>query len=304
MEKIEYKGWQGLKLTEAGIEIVVPTEIGPRIVHCSLPGQDNLFAERAAEMGGRDEPEFMLRGGHRLWHSPEHPVRTYAPDNSPPVIDWMPGEEGFVIRGAREANTGMSKTIRVEVIGEATLRVTHTIENENLWPIEFAAWALSIMKHGGYAAIPLNPKIPHTDALLPNYVMVPWTYTDFSEPAWEFHPDFIGIDVSKSVRPQKLGLSSYPGWSAYWQPEGTFVKYAPVVAGARYPDFGSAFETFHCDWMIELENLSPLKLVSPGESVELVEHWTVLTGIEKPDSMESYHRSLLPAVDRWLIGIR
>lgn len=302
IENITFKGWNCVRLSTGEAEVVVPKDIGPRVVRCGLKDRANLFAEKENEIGGRGENHWCIRGGHRLWHSPEDPMRTYVLDNSP--VDIETAGDGLVIRQPVEAGTGMRKEISLSIVNARTFKVTHRITNGGLWPVELSVWALSVMRHGGFAAIPLLPKQSHEGSLLPNYHIVPWTYTDFSQPAWRWHRDFIGVDVSQSLRPQKLGLSNYAGWSAYWQEAGTFVLAAQVEAAARYPDFGCAFETFHCDWMIELETLSPLRNIAPGETSEHVEYWGLLDGLPKFDTDEAYEESLVPAVEAWRRGIR
>src|SRR5258707_1205783 len=81
--------------------------------------------------------------------------------------------------------------------------------------------------------------------------LVAWTYTDLALPVWEPPRDFIGIDTRRAKAAQKLGITNYPGWSAYWLEGTTFVKAARVVRGARYPDLGCCWETFTNGKMIE-----------------------------------------------------
>jgi hypothetical protein len=146
----------------------------------------------------------------------------------------------------------------------------------------------------------LLPKGSHADGdLLPNTTIVPWTYTDLSLPVWEFHRDFLGINVPKAKQAQKLGISNYPGWSAYWVDGVTFVKYAAVIPGATYSDLGCAFETFTNGQMIEFETLGPLVKLAPGKSTTHVEHWGVFTGLPKP-STDAAFAKLAAAVKVWL----
>jgi len=162
-----------------------------------------------------------------------------------------------------------------------------------------------MLRGGGYGVLPLPPKGSHEGGdLVPDYALVPWTYTDLSLPLWDLHRDFIGIDVRKAKAPQKLGLTHYPGWSACWLDGVTFVKFARVAAGAAYPDLGSAFETFTNGSMLEFETLGPLVKLAPGRRVTHVEYWTLLTGLPRPDSDRSYLRSLAPAVRAWLAGLK
>jgi hypothetical protein len=157
-----------------------------------------------------------------------------------------------------------------------------------------------MLRPGGYAVVPLLPKGDHAKGdFLPTYTMVPWSYTDLSHEVWDLHRDYVGIDVPAAPGPQKLGLSNYPGWSAYWIGGTAFVKHAAVVTGATYPDNGCAFEAFTNGRMCELETLSPLVKLAPGESIQHVEHWTVIDGVKEP-ATDGAFAALAGEVAKWL----
>lgn len=300
--KTDYRGGEALTLASRGLALTVTTAVGPRVVGLrSIAGQaGNLFLEFPA-----DEQRyhgFYLRGGHRLWHSPEDIVRTYQPDDEPLAVRVLP--RGVALTQPVEKNTGIEKALRLELLGERTVKVTHTLTNRGLWTVECAVWALTMFRPGGYGVIPLLPKGDHAKGdLLPNYALVPWTFTDLSEPVWELHRDFIGMNVNEAKTAQKIGLTNYPGWSAYWVDGVTFVKYASVMAGAVYSDLGCAFETFTNGQMIELETLGPLTKLAPASSATHVEHWAVFDGLEKP-STDTAFAKLAAAVKAWLGRIR
>ena len=296
--KTEYRGGEALKLATRSLELVVTTSVGPRVVSFrSLGGRKkNAFIEMPP-----DEPRangMLLRGGHRLWHAPEDLARTYQPDDEPVAVRLLP--KGVVLTQPIEQRTGLVKAIAIELTGERTVRLTHTLTNRGLWPIECAPWGLTMLRPGGYGVVPLLPKGSHAAGdLLPSYAFVPWTYTDFSMPTWDLHRDFVGIDVPKATEAQKLGITNYPGWSAYWNEGATFVKHAAIVAGARYPDFGSAFEVFTNGNVIELETLGVLGSIAPGQSTTHVEHWTMIDGLAKPNTDAAF-ANLAAAVKAWV----
>lgn len=305
LSRIDHHGWNALRLSTPHLELIAPLDIGPRIVSLRRPdGGRNLFAEITSERGGRGEPHMCLRGGHRLWHAPEDEQRTYQPDNAPPACTELPKGRGFELAQDVEAATGMQKTMRVELAGTRSVRVTHTLTNRGLWPVETAAWALSVMRGGGFSILPLPPKGTHAENLLPRFNMVQWAYTDFSLPAWRFFPGFISVDTRKVPAPQKLGLTDYPGWSAYWINGVTFVKHAEVIAGATYPDGGCPFETFANAEITELETLSPLQTLAPGAHITHVETWGLLAGLPKPSGEAIYRSEILPAINRWLRSVK
>jgi hypothetical protein len=301
--KTSWKGGKALKLSNESAELVVPLEYGPRVLRGGLKGGPNLFLElEEKEPIAPASPEFKLRGGHRLWHAPEEMPRTYQPDNVAPALKRTKGREEIVLTTEAEQATGIVKSLGVEVLKDG-FRITHTLRNAGLWPVELAPWALTMFRGGGVGVVPLLPKGSHAKGdLLPTYTMVPWSYTDFALSCWKFHPSFIGIEVALAPHAQKLGLSNYPGWSAYWFEGTLFVKHAKVIAGATYPDLGCAFETFTNGSMIELETLGPIGPLAPGASVTHVEEWTFIADVPRPDSEAAYVRGVLPAVSRWLRG--
>lgn len=296
--KIEYRGGDALRFATRAMELVVTTSVGPRVASFrSLAGRKkNLFLEMPV-----DEPRangMLLRGGHRLWHAPEHLVRTYQADDEPLAV--RPLANGVALTQPMEQRTGIVKTLAVEIDGQRTVKLTHTLTNRGLWPVECAPWALTMLRPGGYGVLPLLPKGSHAGGdLLPTYAFVPWTYTDFAMPTWDMHRDFIGVDVTKATEAQKLGITNYPGWSAYWNEGTTFVKAAPVIAGATYPDLGSAFEVFTNGNVIELETLGVLARLEPGQGVTHVEHWTVFDGLAKPNTDAAFAK-LVAAVKSWM----
>ncbi len=296
--KIDYRGDAALRLATSALELVVTTSVGPRIVELRSCGgrAENLFFQLPANESRAHG--YLFRGGHRLWHSPEDIVRTYQPDDAPLELQTL--RRGIALTQPPEEKTGLQKAMAIEVLGERTVKVTHTLTNRGLWAVECAPWALTMLRGGGYGVLPLPPKGNHADGdLLPAYALVPWTYTDLALPVWESHREFLGINVSRAKAAQKLGITNYPGWSAYWLDGTTFVKVAPVIAGARYPDLGCCWETFTNGAMIEFETLGPLANLAPGQSVTHVEFWTVIDGLPKPTTDGAFANSLAPAVKAW-----
>jgi hypothetical protein len=299
----DYRGGAALKLATRALELTVTTSVGPRVVSFRLTQgrPSNVFLQLPP-----DEPRYhglYLRGGHRLWHAPEHIVRTYQPDDDPVNVRRL--RRGVALTAPVEALTGLQKAMSLELLGERTVKVTHTLRNRGRAAVSCAPWAVTMLRPGGYGVLPLPPKGSHAGGdLLPNYALVPWTYTDLSLPLWDLHRDFIGIDVPKATAAQKLGITYYPGWSACWWPGVTFVKFTPVTAGAIHPDLGSCFELFTNGQMLEFETLGPLAPLAPGQAAGHVEYWTLLEGIAKPSSDRAFAASLAPAVKSWLGKLR
>jgi hypothetical protein len=297
--KIKVRGAEGLRLETKALSLEVGTDFGPRVTAFASKAKGaagNLLLELPDTETAPNGYRFL--GGHRLWHSPEHLERTYQHDHLPLAVKPLP--RGAALAQAPEEATGMQKAVKLEFVSENTLRVTHALTNLGLWPVETACWALTMFRPGGYGVLPLLPKGSHKRGdLLPGYSLVPWTYTDLSLDGWDLHRDYYGIDVNAFTEPQKLGITDYPGWSAYYLNGSTFVKHAALTPGAVYPDRGCPFETFTNGKMLELETLGALTRLEPGQSIEHVEHWTIFDDLPEPATDGAYAR-LAAAVGRWV----
>ena len=83
IEKTNYKGWPNCyRISNGEVELIVTSDIGPRVMRYGFAGGQNLFWEEPQSLGKTGSPKWELIGGHRLWHAPEAQPRTYAPDNS------------------------------------------------------------------------------------------------------------------------------------------------------------------------------------------------------------------------------
>ena len=277
--KVEKTAWQGwpncYRIANGEVELIVTGDIGPRIMRYGFIGGQNLFKEFAEQLGKRGEPAFQLRGGHRLWKAPEDPVGSWAPDNVP--VEVHVTAQGVVAREPVEPLTGLQKEIEVALAPEGSaVTVTHRLFNRGIFPLEFAAWAMSMMAPGGQAITGYPPRGKHPDVLPPTNPLVMWAYSDLSDKRWTFTKKYMGLRQEPgNAEPTKLGLFNPRTWAAYLLHGELFVKQAQADPAKSYPDFGCSFETFTNADFLEMETLSALAKVQPGGSVEHVEHWSL-----------------------------
>ncbi|GBC98068.1 hypothetical protein HRbin17_00563 [bacterium HR17] len=285
VERIAYAGWQNCyRVSNGVVEVVATADVGPRLIRFGFVGGPNEFAEFTDQLGKVGGDAWRIYGGHRLWHAPEHPQRTYYPDNEPVQVRVV-DEWTLELIPPTERTTGVQKTLRVALHPDRPqVTVTHILTNHNLWAIELAAWALSVMAPGGVALLPQPPFIPHGEKLLPARPLVQWHYTDMTDPRWTFGKRFILLrqDPTRST-PQKLGIANPDGWCAYANGDRLFVKIFQHREGAPYPDFGCSTEVFTDATMLELETLSPLTRLEPGGHLEHVERWHLFSGVTVTD---------------------
>jgi hypothetical protein len=274
LHQTDYAGWQScLRLTNGAWELIVPTQVGIRILHFGFAGEDNQFWLNPDDRGKAGGDTWRVYGGHRLWHAPEHPIRTYAPDNAP--IEWDWDSKRLLLRQPVEAITGIQKEVEIHP-AEREIEIVHRLINRNLWSVRLAAWALSVMAPGGIALIPQEPYQPHPDVLLPVRALALWAYTDMSDPRLHWGKRLIQIRQDPTAsQPLKIGMSNTHGWMAYWRGETLFVKRYEYHAGVEYPDLGCNTEVFTNADMLELETLSPLTELPPDGVLEHTERWSL-----------------------------
>ncbi len=303
LEIVKYQGWENnLRLSNGEVELIVTLDVGPRILSYRSVQGENVLKQYSEQMGQAGEPDWMIRGGHRLWVSPEDPGRTYVPDNAQVPHEVLgPGQVRLI--PPPEAGYGLQKEIELRLAPQGSgVEVLHRVRNVGAEPTELAIWALTVLKPGGLEIIPLPPKAPHPggpeSATIEKYAPVQsfttWTYTDFQDPRWTFGGKAILLRQDPNRGPTKLGMLHRTGAIGYFNEGTLFLKRFPYFEGQTYPDFGSNYETFTNEDMLEMETLSPLVKLAPGEAVEHVEHWNLITDLEALDDEEKLLETLLP----------
>jgi hypothetical protein len=281
IEKVPWGGWANCyRISNADVELVVTSDVGPRIMRYGFIDGQNLFKNFEESMGKSGESEWMLRGGHRIWAAPEEAPRTYAPDNGPVEVR----VDGDVLTATQpvEPTTGLQKEISVKLAASGTsVEVVHRIKNTLLWEIEVAAWAVSMMAQRGVGITGFPPRGKHPDVLPPTHPLVMWAFTDLTDPRWTWTKKYVVLrQVPENAVPQKIGHFNAKTWGAYLLGTELFIKRFDADPSQRYADFGCSYETFTRDDMLELETLGPLTRLAPGKSLEHVERWSLHRGVE------------------------
>jgi hypothetical protein len=297
IETIPYAGWGNCyRLANGLVDLVVTGDIGPRIIRFGFLDQENEFKEFENEVGLTGGEVWRSYGGHRLWHAPEAMPRSYIPDNSP--VDVAERDGGLHVVQPVEALTGIQKEMQISLDEEsAHVRVVHRLRNLGLWPVELAAWGLSVMDVGGTLILPLPSRGSHPEYLLPANALVLWPYTDLSDPRLVFGERFILLRQDRQAgKPMKIGASVPDGWMAYARGGHLFVKKSRFQPGAPYPDMGSSFETWTNHEMLEVESLSPLTTLQPEGTLEHVEDWYLFDGIPAPSNDKDVFEWVMPVI--------
>lgn len=293
-----YGGWNNcIFIANKVIDIVATSDVGPRIIRCGFVGKKNLFLEIENDIGKTGGKDYRLYGGARLWHSPELKPRSYYPDNK--KIDYEYDGNNLRLLQPTETKTGMQKEINIKLDEEkAKAEIVYKIYNRNLWPIEFAPWALTLMAKGGRAIIPHEPYQDWTENLLPVRPLVLWSYTRMNDERWLWGSRYIQLKQKTNLNtPQKIGLLNKKCWEAYYLEGYVFIKRYNFKPLKNYPDFQCNTEIYTDSNLFELETLGPLEVVEPEGYLEHKENWYLFETNMSEDE-QSIDENLLPLLDK------
>jgi len=301
IEKISYLGLPNCyRLSNGNVELVVSTDVGPRVLRYAFAASDNIFGEVPQLRTPTSLGDWKPWAGHRLWVAPEEMPRSYAPDNSAigfEIID----EYRITLRQPKDL-AGFAKEMTVELARNGSqVRVHHRIVNETGAPVCIAPWAITITRGGGVTIIPQEPFRSHDECLVPARSLVLWYFTDLTDPRIVLGRKYIQLwtDASRP-EPQKVGAANQQGWSIYYHPglETVFAKQVEYDFAARYPDFGANTETYSAGDYMEVETLGPLKLLEPGAAVLHEERWQLFQGVKFGISEGEIDAALTPLLPR------
>lgn len=289
VEKVSYLNQPNCyRLANDSVEVIVPTDIGPRILRYGFHNKENILGEVPEAVIKTELGDFKPWGGHRLWTAPEANPRSYSPENSAVEYETI-SKHSIRLIPPIEPHTGIQKemTVALEPKG-SELTIHHKIINRNLWSIDVSVWALTIMNGDGVAIFPQEPYRSWDEYLLPARSLVLWHYTDLSDPRWSIGKKYIQLRTDETEEsPQKIGIMNKQGWAAYYRQNILFIKRFAYEEGASYPDYGSNNETYTAGSFIEIESLAPMRHLEPGMVAEHEERWSLYEDVEIEGSEES-----------------
>jgi hypothetical protein len=272
-----------LRLENGSVELDVTVDGGPRVLRYAARGGRNAFHV----VRGPEGPGFRLRGGHRLWVAPEDPARTYAPDEAPVAHELVAGT--LHLTAPADPVFGLEKRLELTLAASGPeVTLVHRITNRGRSSQELAAWALTVLAPGGTAVVPIAPPGPHpgtaarsAEEFAPRATVSLWPFFRFDDPRLSLSDRWLELRQDPAAGPTKLGLVHRLGWAGYLNDGLWFEKRFDYVEGARYPDGGVNFETYTDARFLELESLSPLVELGPGEFLSHRETWTLAEGMSR-----------------------
>ena len=304
LERIPYRGWNNAyNISNGTVELIVLADVGPRIISYRFMGGENQLHEVEADIGQLGGGDFRLYGGHRLWVSPEL-ESTYFPDNVPVEVSDQGNKVRFTAP-VEESPLGKSlqKGLDVELASSGTqVSITHRLTNHNRGAIQLAPWAPTMLRPGGKAILPLPPKAAMDKHHYQSVgVFAMWSFTDLADSRWVLGTEHIQLkqlsEPTGRFKEQMGGIYDAAGWGAYYRDGDLFVKRAPVIAGARYPDFGCNFEVFTNPDFLELETLGPLQELRPKDSIVHSERWWLFSNVPNGTGDDWIRSVIIPLIE-------
>jgi hypothetical protein len=294
IEPVAYAGWPNCyRISNGDVDLIVTTDVGPRIIRYGFVGGQNLFAEFPEQLGKSGENWWAMRGGHRLWIAPEVLPDTYALDNAPVAVTI--GGDGITLLQPVEPETSLQKEISIAFTDNGHVEITHRLKNAGHNPRRVAIWAVTQMACGGTSVAAFPPRGCHQDCLQPTHPMIMWAYTDFTDKRWLLTKSYLVLKQDPADHsPQKAGLFNEKTRAAYLLDGDLFVKRTQADSNATYPDFQASFEVFTNNGCLELETLSPLTDLRPGQSSTHVETWSLHCDVQLKEFTE-------PEIDRVIL---
>lgn len=278
IEKTTFGKFQdAYKLTLGEQEMVVVTEVGPRIASLALAGGENILLEDPEQSIGRKD--WRIYGGHRFWVGPET-EETYHPDNAPCEVETG---DGFLRVKAPAERSGLQKTLEIRACeGCGGFVVRHVLTNTGDMLYHGAIWALTCVK-------PARLVVPWGEGTEGNWftnMVRYWRHwsgcvTDIESAQWQQRNEYFMIEPTGEVG--KAGLYSHCGMIARLTDEGTFVKRVEPDPAATYPDGNCNIELYTNPRFCEMETLSPMRSMCPGGVTTHTECWKLTAQTFAPD---------------------
>jgi hypothetical protein len=280
MKTVEFHGIECVEISNDTLTLLVTQSVGPRIISLKYQDKANLFAEL---LGGTIEcpgaGDFHFYGGHRLWHAPEEPARTYLPDDRRVSIT-TEGEQ-LVARQETEASTGLQKMMGIKLHAEgAVVEVEHGLTNRGVWPVTCAPWAITQLRPGGVGYLPQTKDYFQGNDKLPNRQISLWPYTEIDSPHIRWGDEMVEVHANMEKGSLKLGYPNRRGWLGYGIDGILFVKRAVYQTERDYYDFQSSSECYCNPDFLELETLGPIDSIQPGGSISHRETWEIYDQVE------------------------
>ncbi|MDO4563530.1 MAG: hypothetical protein Q4C12_06810 [Clostridia bacterium] len=276
-----------VRISDANIELVVTIDKGPFVIRYGFIGGESVLFEDAKAKYGQEVKDSPFRadrwnvyGGHRMWISPEKLPRTYYPDVY--KVEYNVEATAVTFTAPEQEWTHMRYCLKVELLKNGEIRLTHTTQNTGAWDVKVAPWTITVMRGGGTVIIPQNTR---DTGFFPNKWVAYWPYTSMGDERIKTGDKYITFTNKPSISaPAKIGVLNNAGYAIYVLKDCAFMKEFAFEDGAEYPDNGCNCESYMNGEYVEIESLSPLRVLESGKTMQHIETWQ-LSKIAKTETL-------------------
>lgn len=278
VKKIEWGGWPDcIQIEGGGTEAVCTTAVGPRMISLTRNGGKNHLSVDEANLGKTGGGKWLRYGGVRLWHAPEEYPRSYLPDNAPVNYELL--NNGVILTQNTEQETGITKQMTVTIGADGAVSILNRLTNSGACDVRLSVWSLAQLAPGGLLFSPL-PDIE--TGLTASGCVAVWPYGKMNDQRIYFGERFITLTADgQTEKPFKYGAQVKQGYAGYFN-HGQLVVSGFSFEAGEYPNYASNFESYVEKDFIELESLSPLVVLKPGESARHLVTYRVFDRVHKP----------------------
>jgi hypothetical protein len=210
---------------------------------------------------------WKLRGGHRLWLTPECDD-SYYPDDAP--VSYTLKDNGVLIVQDVEPPLGIQKTLEITFREDGTVHLLHNFYNRNDHPITGASWGVNSLDASGEISFGY---CGNRGDFYPGRVLALWGDTYLGDPRLTFEKDRICAKYLPVDDYFKIGVYC-PTGEAILESKGQRLTMGFAVPDIRdLPDQGCNFELYMHRCFLEMETLGTITNIAPGESASHWETW-------------------------------
>ena len=251
------------------------TTAGPRIVRLFYKGvPGNLLAETPIISWQSRFGEYHVRGGHRLWLAPES-FESSIPDDDTPHYTAL--ADGVCLEQPLEKGTGLRKTLKIHLHPARPLvTIDHVMRNEGSAPFPCSAWGITMLRGGGEALMPLRPTCAAESYLSPDYKLVIWPYSSLKDERLILENEYAIVTSTYLDQALKIGTFNPQGILDYRFENGLFFRKSfAVFPSLVHPEMGCNCAIYARNDFIEIESMSPIRILTPGEEICHTETWKI-----------------------------
>ncbi len=273
--QIKYDGFDAVEITTKEIKCVVVYEIGPRIAHFSKIGEENLLYWKKDDVVRGD---WKIYGGHRVWLTrpyADESEDTYIPDNERCSLELS--EDKVIVTAPANKTNLLERGMEIQVVGENQLLVRNFVKNTGGLIYSGGVWSPTcVVPDGKKLVVPLGEENSTWDIVK---VIIPRVFAGNEATLQDDQVAFVGNDlvVTPNKKLTKRVCLAKQGKVILDCGSYVFEKFSKYNKLLKYPFEGCNVAVFNGDnnWMAELETFGGESEITPNETIDNVEIWTI-----------------------------